>query len=84
MIEQGIAGVEVTVPVLGNANDPELRALAPVEIRPKQGAFFDYNEKYSASGADEICPPRSLTKERIIEISEYGVRAHRALQCDGM
>ncbi|MFN0205398.1 MAG: D-alanine--D-alanine ligase [Planctomycetota bacterium] len=84
LIERGIAGVEVTVPILGNANDLELFALAPVEIRPKQSAFFDYNEKYSASGAEEICPPRSLTKERVAEISKYGERAHRALQCDGM
>jgi D-alanine-D-alanine ligase len=84
LAEKGIAGVEVTAPTLGNSNDGELLALPPVEIRPTSGAFFDYNEKYSKGGAEELCPPRSLSEAQVARVKEAGALAHRALQCDGM
>ncbi len=51
LVEPAINGVEVTCGVLGN------EALPPILIRPKaSGVFFDYASKYSAGGAEELCP----------------------------
>ncbi|MBK7641836.1 MAG: D-alanine--D-alanine ligase [Planctomycetes bacterium] len=82
LVEERLDGVEATCGVLGNARD-ELRALPPVEIVPKPGRFFDYEEKYSAAGAAEFCPPRSLGEERTSELRDLARRAHRAAGCDG-
>jgi D-alanine-D-alanine ligase len=82
LVEERIVGIEATCAVLGNARG-ELRALPPVEIVPKQGRFFDYEEKYSAEGAAEFCPARSLSAAVCAELSELALRAHRAAGCDG-
>lgn len=84
LIEKGMAGVEVTAPVLGNEQDPALVALPPVEIRPRSAAFFNYEEKYSSAGAEEVCPPVSLSKEHVEDVKRIALRAHRALRCNGM
>lgn len=84
LIEKGISGIEVTAPTLGNSHSGELLSLSPVEIRPRSKSYFDFEEKYAAGGAREICPPESLTKEQIARIQQLGAAAHRALQCDGM
>ena len=82
LIERWTEGVEVACAVLGNRRgDP--RALMPVEIRPHAGRFFDYDEKYSASGADEFCPPISIDPETCAVIGERALAIHRALGCDG-
>jgi D-alanine-D-alanine ligase len=82
LVEQRILGTEVTCGVLGNERG-RLRALAPVEIVPHAGRFFDYEEKYSANGADEHCPPRSLSRGESDRIQELACVAHRAAGCDG-
>ncbi len=82
LVEERIRGSEATCAVLGNASG-ELRALTPVEIVPKAGRFFDYEEKYSAQGAQEFCPPRSLPAAVVAELGELALRAHRATGCDG-
>lgn len=82
LVEARIVGVEATCGVLGNAGS-ELRAQTPIEIVPKPGRFFDYEEKYSAGGADEICPPRSLPPPTCERLRDLAVRAHRAAGCDG-
>lgn len=83
LIEQEIVGVEITCGVLGNAAG-ELQALPIVEILPRKGAFFTYEEKYDAAGAEEICPPRHLDPSQIRQAQEMALRAHRVLGCDGM
>lgn len=82
LVEERIRGVEATCAVLGNARG-ELVALTPVEIVPKPGRFFDYEEKYSAAGAQEFCPPRSLAAAQSQQLGELALRAHRAAGCDG-
>lgn len=84
LVERAIVGVEVTAPVLGNARDAALLALPLVEIRPRRKDYFDYHEKYSADGAEELCPAVSLTEEQAARARAAGERAHRALGCDGM
>ena len=71
-----------TVPVLGEP-DGGVRALTPVEIVPKAGRFFDYEEKYSAGGATEHCPPKSLDDATCAILRELGERAHEAAGCEG-
>lgn len=82
LVEARIVGTEATCGVLGNARD-ELRALTPVEIVPHDGRFFDYEQKYSSAGADEFCPPRSMSEETVERLRELAVRAHRSAGCDG-
>lgn len=82
LLERWTVGTEVTCAVLGNRGDP-LRALPVVEIRPHAGRFFDYEEKYSAGGASELCPPQTLSPEQERRVAERALAAHRELGCDG-
>ncbi|MBL8859505.1 MAG: D-alanine--D-alanine ligase [Planctomycetes bacterium] len=82
LVEARIVGTEATCGILGRARG-ELRVLTPVEIVPKDGRFFDYEEKYSAQGAAEFCPPRSLTPSTTERIRALAERAFRAAGCDG-
>lgn len=82
LIEQRIHGGETTCGVLGNARG-ELVALPPVEIVPKAGRFFDYQEKYSAGGAAEHCPPVSFSPATVALVRERALQAFRAAGCDG-
>lgn len=82
LVEERILGAESTCGVLGNRGG-ELRALTPVEIVPKSGRFFDYQEKYSDGGAQEFCPPRSFHPNTIARLRALAARAHAAAGCDG-
>ncbi|MEM7307836.1 MAG: D-alanine--D-alanine ligase [Planctomycetota bacterium] len=82
LVEECIPGVEATVAVLGNSTQ-SLRTFPPVEIRPKEGRFFDYEEKYDEGGAEEFCPPETLDAEACATLQEQGLRAYRALGCSG-
>lgn len=82
LVEERIRGIECTVGVLGNARG-ELTALTPVEIEPKSGRFFDYEEKYSAEGAREHCPPLHIPGPIWPVLKDLAMRAHRAAGCEG-
>jgi D-alanine-D-alanine ligase len=82
LVEARVAGVEVSCGVL-DTGERAPRALAPVEIQPRQGAFFDYAEKYSSGGAVELCPPRSLGAAEIARVQAHAVAAHQAARCAG-
>lgn len=78
VVEEYIAGVEISVPVLGTT---ELRALPAVEICPRAG-FYDFQNKYTAGATEEFCPARiSDTAAQAAE--NYAIRAHRVLCCKG-
>jgi len=82
LVEERIVGAECTVPVLGNC-DGEIRALTAVEICPHEGRFFDYEEKYQATGAEEFCPPRSIDPAICDTLSRRAIEIHRHLGLDG-
>lgn len=82
LVEERLRGVEVTCGVLGNQGE-DLRALVPVEIRPHDGRFFDYEEKYSEAGALELCPPESLDANQDAALRDAARVAHAVLGCDG-
>ncbi|WP_409968559.1 D-alanine--D-alanine ligase [Bengtsoniella intestinalis] len=72
LMEQRIVGREFTVGVLGET------ALPPVEILGN----FDYEGKYQAHGAQEVCPAE-LTPEQSILAGKYALQLHHALGLSG-
>jgi len=80
LVEEFLAGCEVTGAVLGNDN---LQALPLVEIVPsEQYTFFDYQAKYLPGASTEICPAR-LDPELTQKAQQAALTAHRALSCRG-
>jgi len=80
LVEEYVRGTEVTCAVLDVAPGAAPRALPLTEIRPRKSAFFDYNEKYAADGAEEITPAR-VSEEVARMVSEMAVTAHRVIGC---
>ena len=74
VVEEKIAGRELTVPVLDG------RCLCPIEIVPPEGNSFDYVAKYQSGseGARELCPALITEAERET-LSEAALKLHRAL-----
>jgi D-alanine-D-alanine ligase len=80
MVEEFIAGREITGGVIGNE---ELTALPLVEIIPGDAYdFFDYEAKYRPGASQEICPA-DLEEAITIRAQNYALAAHRALQLRG-
>ena len=50
IVEQYVSGREIQVGVL------EEKALPSIEIIPKRGGFYDYENKYQPGAAEEVCP----------------------------
>jgi D-alanine-D-alanine ligase len=82
LIETAVKGIEFTCPVL-ELPDGSVKALPPVEIRPKISDFFDYEAKYRDNGSEEIVPaPQS--EETLAAIQKIAVKAHHVLGCRGV
>ena len=80
LVEEYLAGREITCGVLGNS---ELQALPLVEIIPTEKYdFFDYEAKYKEGASREICPA-PIGPEVTRQAQEYGIRAHRVLGLRG-
>ena len=77
LVEEYIPGVELTCAVLDD------RPLPLVMITPKgNAAFFDYENKYAADGAEEVCP--APVDDAVTElIQQQMLAAHRALGLTG-
>ena len=74
VVEEKIAGRELTVPVLDD------RYLSPIEIVPPEGMTFDYVAKYQsgAEAARELCPAPITEAEKQL-LGEAALKLHRAL-----
>ncbi|MFZ3171516.1 MAG: D-alanine--D-alanine ligase [Carboxydocellales bacterium] len=79
LVEEFIAGMEVTASVLGN-NQPQ--ALPLIEITSVTGKY-DYEAKYTAGMSEHIIPPR-LTPEKQQEIQALALQAYQTLSCRGL
>jgi len=80
IVEEYLAGTEITGAVLGN---DQLEALPLVEIVPRPGyEFFDYQAKYTPGETEEICPAR-ISEALTEEAKRIALAAHRALFCSG-
>jgi D-alanine-D-alanine ligase len=75
MIEQFIAGRELTVPILGEEALPVGEILSKKEV-------FDYEAKYQPGMAEEIFPA-DLEAELAAEAQRLALLAHRALKLGG-
>jgi D-alanine-D-alanine ligase len=78
LVEPACKGLEVTCGIL------DAEALPPILIVPKAqgGKFFDYESKYVAGAADEICPA-PLPAETLDRIKAAALKAHFALGLSG-
>jgi D-alanine-D-alanine ligase len=76
LLEEYIAGKEITVGVLGNEC---LEYLPPIEIVPKN-EFYDYESKYAPGGSEHIIPAR-IPEEVLVDVGQLAVAAHRAIGC---
>lgn len=79
LVEQFVAGAEVTVGVLGNR---EIEALPTLEVVPEH-EFYDYESKYVPGMSSHIIPAR-VSDEARAECQRLAVEAHKLLGCRGM
>ncbi|MGH9093443.1 MAG: D-alanine--D-alanine ligase family protein [Acidimicrobiales bacterium] len=79
VLEQGVAGREVEVAVLGNERP---RASLPGEIVSSDG-FYDYEEKYVSNRA-KLLVPAPLDDAEVAAAQALAVRTFRALRVEGM
>ncbi|MHB8049798.1 MAG: D-alanine--D-alanine ligase family protein [Coriobacteriia bacterium] len=79
LVEEFVAGAEVTVGVLGNE---EITALPTLEVVPEH-EFYDYESKYIPGMSRHIIPAR-VSDAALEECQRVAVEAHRALTCRGM
>jgi D-alanine-D-alanine ligase len=79
LVERFVAGVEVTIAVLGN-DDAE--ALPTLEIQP-ENEFYDYDSKYVPGMSRHIIPARVSEAARQ-ECQRLAVAAHKVLGCRGI
>ena len=76
LLEEYIAGKELTVGVLG---DDRLEYLPPIEIVPKN-EFYDYESKYAPGGSEHIIPAR-VPEDVLGQVGQLAMAAHRAIGC---
>ncbi len=81
LVEARVDGVELSCGVLEGANGS--RALTPIEIQPRDGQFFDYEQKYSTQGAREVCPPENVDARSLRRVQALAERIHRSAGCRG-
>ncbi|MHB1017960.1 MAG: D-alanine--D-alanine ligase family protein [Coriobacteriia bacterium] len=79
LVEEFVAGAEVTVGVLGN---DEIQAFPTLEVVPEH-EFYDYESKYIPGMSRHIIPARVPDAARE-ECQRVAIEAHRALTCRGM
>ena len=75
VIEEFVAGTEVTVAVIDRGNGPV--ALPAVEIRPESGVY-DYAARYTAGATRFICPAEVST-EVANQCADVALRVHAIL-----
>jgi D-alanine-D-alanine ligase len=80
LVEEFIAGREITVGVIDRGNGP--LALPCIEIVVDPGHAFDYAGKYLGKGTREICPA-DVPPPLAAECQRVALEAHLALACDG-
>ena len=77
LVQEFIEGPEVQVAIYGKDQ------VGSIEIVPKN-KFYDYESKYFDNGATQhIIPPR-IDGNKIKEVNELGLKAHKVLNCRGI
>jgi D-alanine-D-alanine ligase len=82
LVQLAVMGDEVDLGVLQQL-DGSLEVGAPLRIHPTTSAFFDYEAKYTAGGA-ELEVPAKIPGAVAAQLVEYAEQAFRALDCEGL
>ncbi|HEU5299670.1 MAG TPA: D-alanine--D-alanine ligase [bacterium] len=82
LVEEYVAGVEITCGIVDDPDTGEPVPLPLVEIVP-HADFYDYDAKYAAGGSDHIIPAR-VSEDVSKRAQALAVRAYQALGCEGM
>ena len=77
MIEKFIGGREIQVAILGD------KKLGAIELKPKR-KFYDYQAKYNTNAKTQHIIPVKLKKEKLDQIMNMSLRAHKAIGCKGV
>ena len=77
MIEEFIGGREIQVAIMGN------KTLGAIELKPKR-KFYDYEAKYNISAKTEHIIPVNLTKDKLRQVMNIALRAHKIIGCKGV
>lgn len=80
MIEEFIQGTEVTCAVLEADPGGLIRPLPVTEIRPREGAYFDYHCKYTPGASEEITPA-PIPADVAERVQEMAAHVHEILGC---
>jgi D-alanine-D-alanine ligase len=83
MVEAYVRGRELTSGVVEDREAGGPVALPVVEIRPRNATHFDYQQKYAADGAEELCPA-PLPEETEEAARALGLQVHRLLGLRGL
>ena len=83
LVEQFVAGRELTCAVLDTPALGPTRPLPILEVIPVESPYFDYHAKYTPGAAREICPAEVDDPVRD-QAQALGMAAHRALGCRSM
>lgn len=82
VVEEGIAGQEIEVAVMGNQN-PE--ASIPGEIVPaSKHGFYSYDAKYIDDDGAALLVPAKLSPELVPKVQSVAIAAYKTLCCEGL
>jgi len=82
LVEEYIAGTELTCGILDDPESGRPEALPLIEIVP-HADFYDYDAKYADGGSDHLIPAR-VSAEVTARAQALALRAYDALGCAGM
>ena len=77
LIEEYIPGREIQVAIMGK------KKLGAIELKPKR-KFYDYKAKYSVKAQTKHIIPVDLEKNKIKEIMNIALKAHKLIGCRGV
>ncbi len=82
IVEEGLDAREIECAVLGN-DEPEASLPGEYVVHDSQGAFLDYNEKYSNTGHVEFVVPAPLGKAQTARIRRMAREAFKSVDGAG-
>ena len=77
LVDEYVSGLEITCGVIGNT---EPVALPITEIHPLKNNFFDYDSKYTESGATEITPAR-INSKITKQVQALAIEVYKTIGC---
>jgi len=82
LVEEHIAGIELTCGILDDPDTARPEALPLIEVIP-HADFYNYEAKYADGGSDHLIPAR-VSVDVTARAQALALRAYEALGCEGM